>query len=59
MVLVTQYLDTTKEIGALSSHTDQVLRMTLLHRLEMAYFKQIPPRISDFVPIYMLHEWLL
>ena len=25
MVLVTQYLDTMKEIGALSSHMDQVL----------------------------------
>ena len=24
-VLVTQYLDTMKEVGALSSHTDQVL----------------------------------
>ena len=26
MALVTQYLDTMKEIGALSSHTDQVLK---------------------------------
>ena len=25
VVLVTQYLDTMKEVGALSSHTDQVL----------------------------------
>ena len=30
----------------------------LLHRLEMASFKQIPLRMSDFIPAYMLHEWL-
>ena len=30
----------------------------LLHRLEMASFKQILLRMSDFIPAYMLHEWL-
>ena len=57
VVLVTQYLDTTKEVGALSSHTNKELWKTFLHRLEMGSFKQIPLRISDLIPPYMLHEW--
>ena len=56
VVLVTQYLDTMKEVGALSSHTNRGCERHCFTDQRWAHSSKYHSELVT-IPAYMLHEW--